>query len=233
MAKHLLIVEDDELVQQLMAAYLQSSGFRVSCVDNGVDMLNILSREKIDLVLLDLGLPDEDGLVLTRQLRARSTTPLMILTARTERDDRLAALELGADDYLTKPFDPDEIVLRVRNLLRRAEGSEEIARSKNILEFDGWELDTDAHSLTAPDGRDVMLTPSELKTLQTLAHAPNRVLSRGQLLDAISGTGDTASERMIDVLISRLRKKIERDPNKPALIKTVTGVGYKFDGTST
>ena len=230
MTKHLLIVEDDELVQSLLAAYMQNEGFKVSLATSGKEMLACIDSEAIDLVLLDLGLPDEDGLVLARQVRARSSLPIIVVTSRKDQKDRLAALEIGADDYLTKPFDPEELVLRVRNLLSRAGGTtEEALRLKTeVFKFQGWTLDTGGHNLTGPGGETVSLTRAEFNLLAALARAPNRVLSRDYLLDAISQDADTPTDRLIDVLISRVRKKIEPDPKKPEIITTVVGCGYKF-----
>ena len=229
MKKHLLIVEDDETVQALLAAFLENEGFRVSLATTGKQMLACVDAEPVDLVLLDLGLPDEDGLVLARQLRARSSLPIVVLTARKAQKDRLTALEIGADDYLTKPFDPAELVLRVRNLLGRAEGGGEPAPTRiEVFRFAGWRLDAGAHTLNAADGRNVALTRAEFNLLAAFARAPHRVLSRAFLLDAVSQDADAPSDRLIDVLVSRVRKKIEADPKKPRLIVTVVGSGYKF-----
>jgi len=231
MDKHLLIVEDDELVQSLLAAYMRNEGFKVSLAGNGKEMLACIDSEAIDLILLDLGLPDEDGLVLARQVRARSSLPIIVLTARKEQKDRLAALEIGADDYLTKPFDPEELVLRVRNMLGRADTrtADEAPRGRTqVFRFEGWTLDPGGHSLI--DGKDqkVSLTRAEFNLLAALVRAPNRVLSRDYLLDAISQDADAPTDRLIDVLVSRVRKKIEKDPKKPEIITTVIGCGYKF-----
>ncbi len=231
MKSHLLIVEDDEFVQQLLAAYLQNEGFKVSLAASGGEMFAILDKEPIHLVLLDLGLPDEDGLTLARQIRARSSLPIIVLTARKQRDDRLAALELGADDYVTKPCDPQELALRARNLLSRANTGASPAddrHSTHSIRFEGWVVNLTAHTLVAPDGQDVHLSRSEFNLLAALVKAPNRVLTRDYLLDAVSRYGDTPSDRMIDVLVSRLRRKIERNPKNPKLIATVVGFGYKF-----
>ncbi|NQU61508.1 MAG: response regulator transcription factor [Rhodospirillales bacterium] len=231
MKKHLLIVEDDELVQSLLAAYMQNEDFKVSLAATGKEMLACIDSETIDLVLLDLGLPDEDGLVLARQVRARSSLPIIVLTARKEQKDRLAALEIGADDYLTKPFDPEELVLRVRNLLGRSESgatNEALKERTEIFKFEGWTLDAGGHSLTGPKDKNVSLTRAEFNLLASLARAPNRVLSRDYLLDAVSQDADAPTDRLIDVLVSRVRKKIEKNPKKPEIITTVIGCGYKF-----
>ncbi len=227
MKPHILVVEDDEFVQRLLGAYLEREGFHVSLAASGKELLAALDAEAIDLVLLDLGLPDEDGLTLTRHIRARSSLPVVVLTARTGRADRLSALELGADDYLVKPCDPQELVLRLRNLLGRAAAGGDGGAGRVVC-FDGWKMDLEARSLTAPDGGEVRLTRSEFNLLGAFAGAPNRVLSRGQLLDAVSRDEDSPNERVIDVLVARLRRKIERDPRHPKLILTMVGLGYKF-----
>ncbi len=233
---HLLIVEDDELVQSLLAALLQKEGYAVSLANNGKEMHALLNSEAVNLVLLDLGLPDEDGLVLARQVRTRSSVPIIVITARKDRQDRLTALEMGADDYITKPFDLQELILRIQNVLGRATApgdSTTTAIQADRLGFDGWIVDITGRTVTDPRGADVPLTRSEFNLLSALAKAPNRVLARDYLLDAVSRDNDAASERMIDVLISRLRKKIERDPRKPTRIVTVVGCGYKFSSIAT
>lgn len=225
---HLLIVEDDELVQSLMAAYLQREGFAISLAGTGKEMLAIIDSEPIDLILLDLGLPDEDGLSLTRQVRARSSMPIIVITARKDKESRIAALQLGADDYLTKPFDPDELVLRVRNMLGRTTGTEVAARAGEVYRFDGWTVNVDGRTVDNAGGEPVTFTRAEFNLLAALVRAPGRVLSRDFLLDAISQDEDSPTDRLIDVLISRVRKKIESNPKKPTKITTVIGCGYKF-----
>ena len=226
--RHILVVEDDEMMQSLLSAYLDNEGYKVSGVGTGSDMLAFLDRNTVDLCLLDLTLPDEDGLTLARQVRARSNLPIIIMTARTGMDDRLSGLDIGADDFMTKPFDPRELVLRVRNVLNRSDGGE--SDTNQVIDFAGWRLDLSGHALSNPDGGDVPLTAGEFNLLSALALAPNRVLSRNHLLDAIAHNDDPPSDRMIDVFISRLRKKIEADPKHPQFIITVPGHGYKFTG---
>ncbi|MBT6094488.1 MAG: response regulator transcription factor [Rhodospirillaceae bacterium] len=225
---HLLIVEDDELVQSLMGAYLRRDGFDVSLASTGKEMLAAIDSEPIDLVLLDLNLPDEDGLSLARQVRARSSLPIIVITARREKSYRIAALEIGADDYLTKPFDPDELVLRVRNLVGRSNGGDGPMPIQETHRFNGWEICIDSRSVLNPDGDNVSFTRAEFNLLAALVKAPNRVLTRTYLLDAVSHDADSPTERLIDVLISRIRKKIEPVPRRPQHIVTVVGCGYKF-----
>ncbi len=232
MTRHVLIVEDEEFVLALMGAFLRDAGFQISLAANGREMLALLDKERVDLILLDLGLPDEDGLVLTRQIRARSSVPIIVLTGRTAQDDRLTALELGADDYLTKPCDPREILLRVQNLLGRSSGgAKQPEVPVDIIRFGKWSLDLASRSVIGPDVEDVSLTPAEFNLLTCFVRAPNRVLTRAHLLDAVSRYDEAPTDRMIDVLVSRLRKKIEPDARNPAFIVTIRGCGYKFSVT--
>ena len=228
-AAHLLIVEDEEFVRQLLAAYLEKDGYRLSVAGSAKVMHEVLDHTPVDLIILDLGLPDEDGLTLIRQLRTRSHIPIIVLTARITRDDKISALEIGADDYVTKPVDPQELTLRVANLLRRSEPARsDDTAAHDILNFSGWSLDISANALRASDGLDVELTRAEFDILTALARAPNRVLSRDFLLDAISRDGDAPSDRVIDVMISRLRKKLRDNSRQPILIQTVMGRGYRL-----
>lgn len=231
---HLLIVEDDEFVQSLLAAYLKKSGHKVTTAGSAAEMFAALDHENISLMLLDLGLPDEDGLALVRQLRTRLQTPIIVLTARQGREDRIAALEVGADDFLTKPVDPEELSLRVDNMLRRiASGGggngQGAGDDLQKLLFAGWSLDIAADILRSPDGEEVKLTRAEFDLLTALARAQNRVLSRAYLLDAVSRDSNEAGDRVIDVLISRIRKKIEVDSRNPVIIHTVAGRGYRLN----
>lgn len=231
MKQRLLIVEDDEMVQALLAAYLLREEFAISLATTGKEMLACVDSEKIDLILLDLGLPDEDGLTLARQVRARSHLPIIVLTARQGKSDRLAALEVGADDYMTKPFDPEELILRIRNLLGRASPTEQGEKTNaraEIYHFNNWCMDLTAHTVTNPDQSQVPFTRAEFNLLAALIKAPNRVLSRAYLLDAVSQDADSPTDRLIDVLVSRIRKKIEANPRRPEIITTVLGCGYKF-----
>ena len=228
MKQRLLIVEDDEMVQLLLSAYLKRENFLISLASNGKEMLACADTEKLDLILLDLGLPDEDGLTLARQIRARSNVPIIVLTARLGKSDRLAALEVGADDYMTKPFDPEELILRIRNILNRSANSTDSVTAPTQYEniwFSGWHMDLAARSLHNPAGEAVSFTRAEFNLMAALAKAPNRV----HLLDAISQDADAPTDRLIDVLISRIRKKIEANPRHPEIIVTVLGCGYKFN----
>ena len=233
MAPSILVVDDDVTFQTLLTFALEKDGHQVTCVSSAQEMYEQLNRRAFDLILLDLGLPDEDGLVLVRQLRARAGPPVIVLTGKREQETLISALELGADDYVTKPFDPREVLLRVKGLLARTGR----ARSPNSLtklapiKFNGWTFDPRARSLRSASNEEVALTPSEFNLLRALLARPGWAISRDQLLDAISDGADTPTPRMIDVFISQLRSKIEADKKKPKLILSVRGFGYKFGGT--
>lgn len=230
-SERIVIVEDDLFVLDLLGMCLQQNGYTVSQAKSGAEMFEALEHQEAGLILLDLTLPDEDGLVLTRQIRARSNVPIIVLTSRDAREDRLAALELGADDFLLKPCDTSELLLRVRNLIARygeSNQSNATANHSNIQEFSGFKLDLSGEILIGLEGQPIPLTRSEFNLLRSLINAPNRVLTRDFLLDAISTGGDEVSDRLIDVLISRLRKKLGDNPRSPQIIHTVAGRGYRF-----
>lgn len=232
MTAHILIVDDEETVQFLIAFLVQQEGYRSSGAASGEEMHALLRREAFDLIVLDLQLPDEDGLVLARQLRARSPVPIIVLTATTDKEVLLTALEIGVDDFITKPFEPRELILRIKNNLARAErlGQARSPQPHQLTEFAGWTLDRSGRTLSSGSRGEVSLTPSEYDLLEALLNAPNRALSRSTLLDAISHGAEAPLPRMIDVYVSQLRKKIEDDPRDPKLIQTVRGYGYKFAG---
>lgn len=230
---HILIVDDDREIRELLSRFLAKHGYRVSLAADGRAMRRVLADSAVDLVILDVMLPGEDGLSLCRGLRATSMVPIVMLTAVGEEVDRIVGLELGADDYLPKPFNPRELLARIRAVLRRAgtpTGGLAGARrgGSAILRFAGWRLDLDRRELNAPGGTLVPLTGGEFGLLAAFALHPQRVLSRDQLLDLARGRGANAFDRSIDVQISRLRRKLEHDEPQPELIKTVRGGGYLF-----
>jgi two-component system, OmpR family, response regulator len=229
----LLVVDDDREIRNLLAGFLTKHGFRVLTAGDGKEMRQVLDDCRTDLVVLDLMLPGEDGLVLCRELRARSELPVIMLTAMAEEIDRIVGLEIGADDYLSKPFSPRELLARIKAVLRRAHGESPAldAESAGILRFAGWGLDQVGRRVTSPDGREVELTAGEFDLLAAFAARPGRVLSREQLLDLARGREAKAFDRSIDSLISRLRRKLELDATRPTLIKTVRSGGYVFTAT--
>ena len=228
---HVLVVEDDEEIATLVAKYLNANDYRVSCAGDGREMERILLDGHVDLMVLDLNLPGEDGLSICRRLRGQGATiPIIILTAKGEEIDRIIGLELGADDYLPKPFNPRELLARVRAVLRRlaSEPAQVSGRKTHVYAFSGWRLDTMSRELLSPEGARVALTGAEFDLLHALCEKSGRILSRDQLLDLTQGRFGGPYERSIDVLISRIRQKIERDPKAPEIIKTVRSEGYLF-----
>ncbi|HEU0202341.1 MAG TPA: response regulator [Burkholderiaceae bacterium] len=230
---HLLIVDDDAEIRDLLGRFLTKHGLRVSTARNGKEMREALAALSIDLVVLDLMLPGEDGLVLCRELRGRSDLPVIMLTAMGEEIDRIVGLEVGADDYLPKPFNARELLARIKAVLRRTRRAAHApaAARAGLLHFTGWQLDLHARRLTAPDGSNVDLTGGEFDLLAALAERAGRVLTREQLLDLTRGRDAGPFDRSIDSQISRLRRKLEPDPSRPTLIKTVRSSGYVFTPT--
>ncbi len=231
-APHIVVIDDDPSVGHLIHEYLSSHDLRVSVGQSGRDLNALLEREAIDLVLLDLKLPGEDGMQIARALRERATVPIILLTGRAEEADRVMGLELGADDYITKPFSPRELLARVRAVLRRYQIQATLPErdsSRRAFRFAGWELNLRSRRLRSPDGADVELSNGELSLLAALCGAPRRVLSREQLLSLSRLHEAEVYDRSIDVQILRLRRKIEADPAQPALIVTQRGAGYLLD----
>jgi DNA-binding response OmpR family regulator len=228
----ILAVDDDPAIRQLIAGYLADNEFRVITAATGAEAEKALEEIAIDLVVLDLRLPDEDGMQLARRLRGGSAIPIVILTGRQDEADRIMGLELGADDYLTKPFSPRELLARIRAVLRRYRTAREVLPGGDAppraYRFAGWELNTRTRRLTAPGAGSVELTNGEFSLLQAFCAAPQRVLSREQLLDLSRLHGAEVYDRSIDVQILRLRRKIEANPSRPAYIRTERGTGYFF-----
>jgi len=222
--KTVLVVDDEPKITQIARDYLEHAGFAVLTATDGKSALSIWRAGKPDLIVLDLGLPNLDGLDVTRTLRKESNTPIIMLTARSEESDKLVGLELGADDYIVKPFSPKELVARVRAVLRRMENASEgsqVIRAANLI------LDAPRMRVTV-DGRAVEVTPTEFQLLAALVRQPGRIFTRAQLLDAVRGVAFESYERAIDAHIKNLRRKIEPDPHAPRYVLTVYGVGYKF-----
>lgn len=228
---HILLVEDDVEISRLVSRYLRANDFRVSAVPDGRQINRAIKDSHIDLILLDLMLPGEDGLSVCRRLRAHSSVPIIILTAKGDELDRIVGLEMGADDYLAKPFNPRELLARIRAVLRRAGAAAPAVTRARHLSFLGWQLDCRVRELKNPHGTRITLTGAEFGLLQVLCERSGRVLSREQLLDLTQARSVGALGRGIDVLISRLRRKIEHDPHDPTIIKTVRSGGYLFAAT--
>lgn len=225
----ILIVDDDAQIRQLLRDYLAGFGMAVEAVADGIAMHEALGTRSFDLIILDLMLPGEDGLTLCRNLRARSNIPILMLTARGEAMDRVVGLEIGADDYIVKPFEPRELVARINTILRRARGDREADNEPRKASFMGWNLNYMLRHLVSPDKLVIPLSNAEFRLLTVLIEHPNRVLSRDFLLDEARGRNMDMFDRSIDILISRVRQKLNDDPRTPTLIKTVRGEGYIFD----
>ncbi len=227
---HILFVEDDPEIRGLVADFLRHSGFRVSVAQHGGEMDQTLSQGGVDLLILDIMLPNEDGLSLCRRVRAAGSLPVIMLTARSSEIDRIVGLEMGADDYLTKPFSSHELLARIRALLRRSHAfaSAQLDGQRSVLTFAGWRLDLAARRLHSADGIRVPLTSGEFDLLVAFCEHPNRVLTRDELVEFTRARAPATLERSIDIQVSRLRRKIERDPKDPELIQTVRSGGYVF-----
>lgn len=227
---HVLVVDDDLEIRDLLGRFLTKHGYRITAVRGGKEMLRALGDWDIDLVILDLMLPGEDGLSLCRDLRAKSQIPVIMLTILGEETDRIIGLEMGADDYLPKPFNPRELLARMKAVLRRAQFSpaKPVTDGRKILGFAGWKLDLGLRRLKSPKGLIVDLSAGEFDLLVAFAERPQRVLSRDQLLDLTHGRAEAPFDRSIDMQVSRLRGRLENNPKEPELIKTVRGGGYVF-----
>lgn len=226
----ILVVDDDERIRRLLSCYLTREGYAVRQAADGEQMRSRLSSEGTDLVILDLMLPGEDGLTLATELRSKSAIPIIMLTGKTSNADKVVGLEIGADDYITKPFDRRELLARVRSVLRRVatHGHEAARTQRTSARFAGWSLDIVAHELKSPDGDYVELTTSEFKLLLAFVIHHSRVLSREEALELVSGRDWDPLDRSVDVMVGKLRKKLEPDAEEPSLIKTVRGIGYQL-----
>jgi two-component system OmpR family response regulator len=227
---HILVVDDHSEIRDLLKRFLEQHGMRVSCARDGKEMKRLLDEREFDLLVLDLMMPGEDGLTLCRELRVKSRLPIIMLTAMGEETDRIIGLEMGADDYLSKPFNPRELLARIKAVMRRTQAEslpvpETLTRD---LRFDRWLLDVNRRELVDEEGVGMSLSTAEFDLLKVFLERPQRVLSRDQLLDLARGREAVAFDRAIDTLVSRLRRKLERDPKNPELIKTIWGGGYLF-----
>ncbi len=225
MSARILIVDDEPQLVRVLTSYFEQSGFRVLTAFRGDEALQVFHAQHPDLVVLDLGLPGMDGLDVAREIRRQGQTPILMLTARVEESDRLVGLELGADDYVTKPFSPREVVARVRAILRRAQAA---STPREVIRTATMEIDLVRHT-AVQDGRSLDLTPTEFTLLSALASQPGRAFTRMQLLEAVQGSSFEGYERTVDAHIKNLRAKIEPDPKNPSFIVTVFGIGYRFE----
>ena len=227
---NILVVEDDRETRALIAKYLRTNACNVTTATDGREMVRAMTDHRVDLLILDVMLPGEDGLSLCRKVRAESQMPIIMLTARGEDVDRIVGLEMGADDYLAKPFNPRELLARINAVLRRQASARTLssANGATALAFLGWQIDFRLRELRNPAGARVAMTSAEFDLLRTFCERPGRVLSRDSLLDLTQGRNAGSFERSIDVLVSRIRRKIETDPLEPTMIKTVRSGGYMF-----
>ncbi|MFC5499426.1 response regulator [Caenimonas terrae] len=230
-APHILVIDDDPEIRALIEEYMGRNDMRVSSGASGRDLFDLLDREAIDLVLLDLKLPGEDGMQLARMLRERGSVPIVLLTGRSEEADRVMGLELGADDYVTKPFSPRELLARMRAVLRRYQVQATLPErdsARRAFRFSGWELNLRTRRLTSPQGAPVDLSNGEFSLLAALCRSPRRILTREQLLSMSRLHEAEVYDRSVDVQVRRLRLKIEADSARPALILTERGAGYQL-----
>ncbi|WP_311733406.1 response regulator transcription factor [Variovorax sp. Sphag1AA] len=228
----ILIVDDDEGITTLLRDYLARFGFKAHVASHDAAMQAQLAEHPIDLIVLDLMLPGTDGLALARQVRQGTHIPIIMLTARSHPYDRVLGLESGADDYMSKPFEPRELVARIHTVLRRAGGAQHAADPQirgNVVRFDGWALHRDDRCLVSPAGLTVALSNAEFRLLSTFLQMPRRLFSRDQLMEQARGRSMESFDRSIDLLVSRLRQKLADDPREPKMIKTVRGAGYLFN----
>jgi two-component system, OmpR family, response regulator len=231
-AEHILVIDDQPEIRDVVQQYLANEGYRVSVANDGTGMRRVMAQGPVDLVILDLMLPGEDGLTLARALREESNLGIIILTGRGETVDRIIGLEMGADDYLPKPFHLRELLARVKSVLRRVSdrttGKDKTPGGRSKALFAGWNLDLSTRELVSPDGGEVRLTTGEFELLAAFVNNPNQVLSRDRLLDLARNREAGPFDRTIDVQVGRLRRKLETDPDNPTIIKTVRGAGYIF-----
>ena len=233
-AAHILVVDDNSRIRQMLTRYFEQEGYRISAAADGA-ALNAQMDGSVDVILLDVVMPGEDGVTLARQIRARSDVGIIMLTGRDDVLDRVVGLEVGADDYIAKPFHLREVLARVKSVLRRraapmAPRTSDFGAGEEVIRFDGWRLDIGRRQLVSPEGEDIVLTAGEFELLTALAKHPGRVFGREALMDLTRSRSWEAFDRTIDAQVARLRKKIEADSKNPTLVKSVRGVGYVFTG---
>ena len=230
-APHIAVVDDHREIRELVSRYLVLHGYRVSAAASAREFRQLLERSALDLVVLDIMMPGEDGLALCRHLRTTSDLPVILLTAMTEETDRIVGLEMGADDYVTKPFNPRELLARIKSVLRRANSlpPQRAHRRSDVVRLDRWKVDLGRRELVGEDGVAVPLSTAEFRLLCAFLDHPGVILTRDQLLDLTVGRAANIFDRSIDNQVSRLRKKIEADPHNPALIRTHWGGGYSLE----
>lgn len=222
------ILDDEPEIRRLLAGALEDAGFRTASFARATEFEASLRRITPDACLIDLGLPDRDGLALVHRLASESGAAIIIISGRAQVQDRVTGLELGADDYIIKPFDPAEVVARIRARLRRPTAAQGVARPGQTFRFAGWVADFDRYVLTDPEGQDTPISHAEAEVLRMFLDAPRRLITRAQMLETLGGTAGDSFDRAMDVRISRLRAKLGEDPKNPRLIKTIYGAGYIF-----
>jgi two-component system OmpR family response regulator len=229
-SQNILVVDDDPRICRVVARYLRSEGYTVHTASDSAEMRHQMVNAPPDLLILDIVLPGENGLSLAKSVRTRSEVPIIMLTGKSNTVDKVVGLEIGADDYITKPFEERELLARVHSVLRRSsqKASQASNRAHSVVYFAGWRLDLIAHELTSPNAATVYLTTHEWDLLYALVERYNRVLSREDLLESVAGREWAPQDRSIDVLVGKLRAKLEDDPQHPKLIRTIRGLGYKF-----
>ena len=224
----ILVIEDDQRISRLISRYLERAGYIAETANNGIEMHRLLSEDRISLILMDIMLPGKNGLELAQELRQISDIPIIFLTARADITDKVSGLEIGADDYITKPFEEKELLARIQSVLRRAKADSNYHKQKSLAHFAGWTLNLIDQVLYAPTGEEVEITSYEYQVLTALIKRANAIISRNEILNILSGREWSPLDRSADMAISKLRKKIERNPKKPTLIRTIRNKGYQL-----
>ncbi len=224
----ILFVDDDERICRLVKRYVEKNDFDIICAHSAEEAHALLHDNTVALILLDVMLPDTDGFTLARKIRTTSTTPIIFLTAKAEIDDKVSGLEIGADDYITKPFEEKELIARIQTVLRRTQTSVVAATNKKLARFSGWSLNLLKQTLHSPEGENIEITSTEYTLLEKLVSFSNNTISREEILNILSGREWSPLDRSADMAISKLRKKIEKDPRRPEIIKTIRNKGYQL-----